>query len=246
MQKREFYLVLTAVLLTVFVLSLIWEFYFEDFVSKQFLAEHKPEPLQERWEYVVTITVYVFISLIYPAIIGRKLIAKQQELIDTIKRAAEEDYLTGLYNRRKLCELLEIEIKRSRRYHKTFSIILLDIDHFKNTNDTFGHNLGDSLLLEIAVLIKKSIRESDMLGRWGGEEFLIICPETLINGAFTLAEKLRINVESHQFTHVGHKTASFGITRSKNNDTAKNIVARADDALYSAKRAGRNAVAVTN
>jgi diguanylate cyclase (GGDEF)-like protein len=163
-------------------------------------------------------------------------------LIDQIKRLSEQDYLTGLNNRRKIHEIVENEIFRSKRYDSGFTVILLDIDDFKATNDTFGHNVGDQLLVDISGVILRTIRESDNVGRWGGEEFLVFCPVTELQGAVSLAEKLRVNIEATEFADAGHKTASFGVASVKPGDTVKSLISRADKALYAAKTSGKNKV----
>jgi len=242
MKKTHFYLVLIATLVSVIILSSAWEFLFEDVVSTAIDGDHKPESLLERFEYVISITVFVAISLIVPAMIGFKLIDNHEKLTDEIKRLSEEDYLTKLNNRRKIHEVIENEISRSKRYNSTFAIILLDIDNFKITNDKFGHNTGDQLLIQISDIIRQTIRESDIASRWGGEEFLVFCPHTNIDGAFSLAEKLRNNIEKNEFEDVGYKTSSFGVAQIEHGDTVQSLIQRADEALYSAKNSGKNMV----
>jgi diguanylate cyclase (GGDEF)-like protein len=240
MNRNHFSFVLLAALVSVIFLSTIWEFWLEDVFAGAIDQGHEPESLSRRLEYVISITVFVTISLIFPAMVGFRLIDNHKKLTDKIKRLSEQDYLTSLYNRRKVHEIIENEIIRSRRYNSSFAIILFDIDNFKTTNDTFGHNAGDKLLVDISDVIKQTIRESDTACRWGGEEFLVFCPETSIDGALALAEKLRSNIESFEFDEVGYKTASFGIARIEHGDTVKSLISRADDALYSAKSSGKN------
>jgi len=150
--------------------------------------------------------------------------------------------LTGVYNRHKLEESFEHELLRASRYKRTFSIILLDIDLFKAVNDTYGHQVGDDILIKVAELVQENIRSSDVLGRWGGEEFLIICPETDLTGAGTLADQVRHAIATYDFPVVGKKTASFGVACSNENESKESIIKRADDALYEAKNAGRDLV----
>jgi diguanylate cyclase (GGDEF)-like protein len=246
MKHSDFYLILVAALLSVLALSSLWEFWLEDIIIVRFFAVNEPESLSERWEYVGSIMFFAVISLILPTVYGRKLIARQQTLNDELKRISEKDYLTALYNRRKMMEVLETEIKRCKRYQCHFSFVMLDIDHFKQTNDTLGHEIGDKLLREFALLVRESVRESDTVGRWGGEEFAVVCPETTLAGAESLAEKLRINIEAKVFNGIGHKTASFGVAGLRDNETAQDIIVRADGALYSAKQSGRNRVEVSD
>jgi len=242
MKKHQFNMVLIATLFLVIVLSSAWEFVFEDLVGISIHDGHVPETLSTRLEYVFSVAIFAALALILPAIIGHKLIDKHEQLSDEIKRISEEDYLTGLSNRRKIHEIITNEIARSKRYNSTFGIILLDIDNFKTTNDKFGHNTGDRVLVEISGLIRRTIRESDIGGRWGGEEFIVFCPHTSSDGAFALAEKLRSAIEENEFEDAGYKTASFGVTQVEHGDTVESLISRADEALYSAKNSGKNMV----
>jgi len=151
------------------------------------------------------------------------------------------DKLTGIFNRMKLDEVLSTEFTRFRRFGHPYSLIVFDIDFFKRVNDTYGHLAGDEVLKALATLIKSSIREADVFGRWGGEEFLIICCGTELDGAFNLASKLRRKVELFEFPEVDKLTCSFGVAQIDESGT-ENMVKRADDALYRAKQGGRNRV----
>ncbi|MDD5053409.1 MAG: diguanylate cyclase [Sulfuricurvum sp.] len=159
---------------------------------------------------------------------------------------SQTDSLTGLMNRTKIDEVLLNEIKRVKRYDYPFSIILVDIDHFKEVNDKFGHQAGDSVLKEFAKLLSENIRESDFLGRWGGEEFLILCPHSNADGALVFAESLRKKIEQFHFEFVGHKTASFGVVEYAENNTQEMLFKLVDEALYDAKERGRNRVVLSN
>lgn len=152
------------------------------------------------------------------------------------------DRLTGLYNRLKLDTVLQAEIDRSRRTERRFGIMMLDIDHFKLINDTYGHQTGDDTLRHLAQLLKAGIRGTDTVGRWGGEEFMVICPETDDQGLRNLAEKLRQAVDSQTFPVIGSLTVSFGVAANHPDDGISDIIARADKALYAAKNLGRNRV----
>ena len=155
------------------------------------------------------------------------------------------DQLTGLYNRRKFDEILEYEFNQWRRHNKTFSIIMLDIDDFKHVNDLYGHPIGDKVLVQTANLLKSMIRKSDTLCRWGGEEFIIICPFSDIKKTMNLAEKIRESFKEIDFELVGNKTISLGITVV--NDTDENvqeIISKVDKALYIAKNSGKDCVKV--
>ncbi|AGX87882.1 diguanylate cyclase [Candidatus Symbiobacter mobilis] len=169
---------------------------------------------------------------------NRKLQAINREF----ERLSITDRLTGLYNRLRLDTVLEAEVQRSSRFGQPFSVILLDIDHFKAVNDEYGHHTGDDVLIEVARILQTHTRETDVVGRWGGEEFLVVCPHTHREGARTLAENLRSKMQERDIPTVGHKTASFGVAAYEAKDHAKDVVARADTALYEAKRNGRNRV----
>jgi diguanylate cyclase (GGDEF)-like protein len=152
------------------------------------------------------------------------------------------DRLTNVYNRVKIDEIIDIELKKKNRLGSAFSIILLDVDNFKLVNDTHGHLVGDLILKEFAEILKNNIRDIDFLGRWGGEEFIIVCLQTDEKGAVALSENLRVKIEEFNFTKVGKITASFGVSTCKKDDDAKSIVDNADKALYKAKDNGRNQV----
>ena len=119
---------------------------------------------------------------------------------------------------------------------------MLDIDHFKNVNDTYGHDVGDSVLVEMSVLIKGHIRNLDSLSRWGGEEFIILCPQTGLKEAKELGEKLRLLIEQYEFKTAKSITSSFGVTTFKADDDQSQALKRLDNALYLAKEKGRNCV----
>ncbi len=120
--------------------------------------------------------------------------------------------------------------------------MIIDIDYFKSVNDKYGHNIGDFVIVEISKLLQNNIRQTDTIGRWGGEEFIIILPNTNNIQAKNLAEKLRIIVANNYFVEVGTKTISVGVSTSLENDTKDSIIERADSALYKAKNTGRNKV----
>ena len=155
---------------------------------------------------------------------------------------ANTDELTGLYNRSRIENNVNDEVERAERYKRVFSIILLDIDHFKSVNDDYGHHVGDVILSEFASVLKGGIRKVDAVGRWGGEEFLIILPETNIKEAENIAEQIRKKIENHIFTVIKHKTSSFGVSEYIQGDNSQSIINRADKALYKAKDSGRNTV----
>ncbi len=161
---------------------------------------------------------------------------------EQLERLAVTDKLTGLYNRAKIDELLQNELDRSQRFGHAFGMVVLDIDHFKNINDSYGHQVGDAVLTDIARLIKEHLRSTDKAVRWGGEEFILIYLETSVDELLTLAEELRAKIDGHLFETVSHVTVSCGATLYKNGDTIASIIKRADEALYLAKSGGRNRI----
>ncbi len=152
------------------------------------------------------------------------------------------DSLTGLNNRVKIDEAIQEQLDRFERYRTPFSLLMLDIDHFKRINDRCGHQEGDKVLVLIARLLKEGIRKTDVVGRWGGEEFMVVLPETELAGALELAEKLRTDIENQKQLPDHHVTASFGVALVVQSDHFTNLVKRADDALLQAKNEGRNRV----
>lgn len=152
------------------------------------------------------------------------------------------DRLTGVANRLRLDVVLDQEFARSQRGAGHFALILLDIDHFKSVNDTYGHPVGDAVLVAVSQLLQKNARPQDMVGRWGGEEFLVICRDTTVDVAQAQAEKLRSALHNHAIAVTGPKTASFGVTSFRAGDRIADLVNRADAALYRAKASGRNRV----
>lgn len=152
------------------------------------------------------------------------------------------DQLTGLYNRRKLDQVLSEQIDLASRYDTPFSVLLLDVDFFKKVNDTYGHLMGDQLLQDLSHILTKKIRSVDILGRWGGEEFLIILPNCQLAGAMQLAEKIRLAIAETSFQNVGARTVSIGASDYKKGDQVEQLLQRADHALYQAKKSGRNCV----
>lgn len=157
---------------------------------------------------------------------------------------ATTDALTGIANRAELAEALERECNRASRHADNICAVMFDIDHFKRVNDTYGHPAGDAVLTTLTHLVSRHVRDHDTFGRYGGEEFLLITPQTSAEEARQLAERLRGDIEKHAFPAAGHVTCSFGVAANVPGDTPKTLIARADAALYAAKEAGRNRVVV--
>ena len=147
------------------------------------------------------------------------------------------DPLTGVHNRRGLDDAIDRQLAMLARYHCDFSVVIFDIDHFKQVNDKEGHLHGDRVLLELARLFDESVRDTDVVARYGGEEFVVVMPETDLVGASMFSERLRAQVETRL-----EVTISGGVTLAREGDTRDALIARADAALYAAKTAGRNRV----
>ena len=194
----------------------------------------------------------VEIALSCTDFIGEKLVFCVQR--DVTQRKANErrihqmmttDELTGLLNRREFNQRLEHELNRKDRYANQCALVMLDVDHFKSINDHYGHPTGDQVLVTVSKLIASQVREVDSIARWGGEEFLILLPETDAEQATRVAEKLRIALQAQKLVQVGGVTASFGVTEYRQGDDTDALIKRADAALYEAKSAGRNCVKVS-
>jgi len=168
---------------------------------------------------------------------------ERKQLEQELERQATHDRLTGLLNRQRLEELLDMEIDRSERYDGPFSLVMFDVDHFKTVNDTYGHDVGDGTLRRIAHTADQRLRATDSLARWGGEEFIALLPETPADGAVELAEELRQAVAETDFADAGgHITISLGVAEYRGDEPRKELLKRVDDCLYRAKAAGRNRV----
>lgn len=175
-------------------------------------------------------------------IIFREMKEKEQKLSEQnsiLKNQSTIDGLTGLYNHRYIYERLEEESHRCSRHKCSFTVMILDIDHFKNINDTFGHLTGDKILKELSMILKENIRQTDLVGRYGGEEFLIMLTEISLNEGFEVAEKIRRIVYSTTFSQDIRFTVSIGI-EEYTGESISDLLGKADNKLYKAKNSGRN------
>lgn len=169
--------------------------------------------------------------------------SKAIKTIEVYHKEATTDELTQLYNRRKIDDLIDAEVKRCIRYKKTFSMILLDVDFFKQINDKYGHQIGDEILIEVANVLKKTVRESDHVARWGGDEFLIVTVENNEEKAAILGEKIRVAINTNDYTQGIKVSSSVGVADfNPEHDDAREIMKKADLALYGAKERGKNNV----
>ena len=180
-------------------------------------------------------------------------------LLDSVKRGLEhrksqiygiKDPLTGFYNRYAFKEVLRQEIDRAQRYERHLSLLMIDIDHFKRINDLFGHLIGDEVLEDVADVIRSAVRKTDVIARFGGEEFSIILPETTVGHATLLAERIRKKIEEHDYSHLIAReslTVSIGISNyhTPGQKSDLTLIHSADQALYAAKKEGRNKVVIS-
>jgi diguanylate cyclase (GGDEF)-like protein len=162
--------------------------------------------------------------------------------ITNLNNLATMDTLTQLANRFEFDKILGHSMDVARRYERSLSVLLLDIDHFKSVNDNFGHLVGDEVLKAFSELLRKQIRQSDVVARWGGEEFIILLPDTSLASAIKMAEALRQRIEVNTFDTVGNLTCSIGAAEFNTIEKADDLLHRADENLYRAKNGGRNRV----
>lgn len=171
-------------------------------------------------------------------------VTKMKEMEEQLKLLSQTDQLTQIFNRVRFHDAMIHEINRVMRYETDLSIIMFDIDHFKRINDTYGHDIGDEILVAISNLVKNYVRETDIFARWGGEEFMILLPHTSLQNSSKLAERIRAVMEKNNFKTVGTVTSSFGVTNFVRNENSEIFIKRVDRALYKAKQKGRNRVIV--
>jgi diguanylate cyclase (GGDEF)-like protein len=186
-----------------------------------------------------------FLFLMLLSVFGRlnERYVRNTVVAETMQYLALTDTLTGLPNRRALTRQIERELARARRYNRPLVIALLDVDHFKAINDTHGHDVGDRVLREIGRTAREELRDTDVLGRWGGEEFLLIAPETTMPHGRALAERVRARLSEARILDRLRVTVSIGVAAVHGDEGLKDVVRRADDALYQAKAHGRDQVA---
>lgn len=173
------------------------------------------------------------------------LIPVSQDKLDRIAQTATKDGLTGLYDHATFKTLLEHELERTKRYQSRLSLVILDIDDFKQINDRWGHQVGDAILRQIAKQISETIRSADIPARYGGEEFIIILPETDINHGLEISERIRAKIEQTSLKH-RPVTVSVGIAESNMDTDMAELIEHADKALYRAKHSGKNRVVTYN
>lgn len=166
---------------------------------------------------------------------------KVDEAIKELSELAKTDYLTKIANRSGILEWIEQELGRSKRFNQKFGLAMFDIDHFKSINDKYGHAAGDQVLCEVTSLISKRAREIDRFGRYGGEEFILVLPNTDVHGAFRLTEDIRKEIAKNRFTDYSIRiTMSGGIVEVSGDDDLEDVLKTVDSALYQSKNTGRN------
>jgi diguanylate cyclase (GGDEF)-like protein len=205
--------------------------------------EYAGHPLMDEFRALADEHMKLMRQLTKIAKISDRMQTDTRQMARALHAASQTDPLTELPNRRHMIERLEAELCRVSRNGGGFALIMLDIDHFKEVNDVFGHAAGDFVLVETADLLRRNLRGHDLCARWGGEEFLILLPDADQVQAETVAEKLRQLIAHHPFAHQDHRisvTLSLGIAAYHPGHTADVCIQAADDALYIAKRAGRN------
>lgn len=176
-------------------------------------------------------------------------ISERRQVEERLARTATTDILTGIMNRRAMLEQLRYHSIRFQRNKTPFVILMVDIDNFKNINDTYGHDIGDEVLISIADILIKSTRSQDLVSRWGGEEFLILLPDTKLDGGITAAEKIRLRIANEEIKTnelIIHATVSIGVAEFKDGYTIESCIKNSDQALYEAKNKGRNKVIAYN
>jgi len=197
---------------------------------------------EHRFDYTLIFQISMVVILIFGFMLYHQGTLKKHNKL--LEKLSETDALTRVNNRMKLDALLDNQLSLFERYHEPFSLIMIDIDYFKKFNDKFGHLIGDKVLKHVAQLLKNNCRKADMVGRWGGEEFIIICPNTKLNEGAILAESVRKIVEKSTLTNIDPVTISLGVAEMTAHDNFNTIISRADDALYRVKQNGRNGVDV--
>jgi diguanylate cyclase (GGDEF)-like protein len=247
------------ILIFLIILPIIW--YFASVIVKPILllAEESEKVEKREFDKVVPVKGFVYeIDLLSKSVfnMAKSINVYQTDLEKIVEERTKEleeknneleilsitDKLTNIYNRIMLDKTLDEKIESAQGKDSKFGVIIIDIDYFKMVNDTYGHQTGDMTLVSFAKILTNNIGENDLLGRWGGEEFVIICADSTLDDILSLSENLRQKVESYDFEVIGTKTASFGVSIYTQNDTVKSLVGRADEALYKAKDNGRNRV----
>ncbi len=224
-----------------------------EIISQQFKEAKKGSSIDSQSWYTLPNLGERFLRIhIYPLFSGRQTISglvfhamdltEMKLMEEKLHQLSITDTLTGLFNRNHFQTLSETEMSRSARYGIPLSFIMFDIDHFKRINDTYGHDNGDVVLKAIADLVRRKVRDTDSLFRWGGEEFILMLPHTTSNEAVVLAERIRLDIEQIVHEGIGKVTCSFGVTAYRGREPGQVLFNRLDGLLYESKNSGRNRV----
>lgn len=235
-------LVMSEMIAAAIVISVIF-WLIDSFIAGYFLGETSG--------HLTLLRVFITLLFVMCGIAAGFVLLRKRRLEMQLTEIGEMDSLTKVYNRKMFMSFLDKELHRSARYKKDQvrkdpALIMFDVDHLRKINDGHGNDVGDDVLTAVSMLVKANVRKADILSRFGGEEFMIIAPETNIEGAKMLAEKIRNIVEKHSFDVVRNITISVGIAAYKANDTLDRLINRVEKALLKAKRRGRNRVEASN
>jgi diguanylate cyclase (GGDEF)-like protein len=213
-------------------------------VNQQLIGFVGFESVQEKhvWEPENILMLQQFTNILSNAF-------ERSRLLNELEDRAIRDELTGVLNRRGFLEFARVELMRANRFNRPTSIILFDVDQLKHVNDSLGHIVGDEVIQEVVKCSQHDIRQIDLLGRWGGDEFVVLLPETNLDSAVKVAERLCMDIEEHYYTHEGKQlriTVSIGVAANRSpDDTVDDLFSQADVALYEAKESGKNCVKVS-
>ena len=231
-----FFNIAISIIIAFFVITIVYSVYFPLEKITNFINEATQNDFNCSLDFHSRNEFGIIAKNINKLIIDVKTLLTEKDFI------AYHDSLTGIYNRHKFIEEFNKELKRSDRHNHNIAFAIMDIDKFKHINDEYGHNIGDLVLKTLADVIKENIRETDCFARWGGEEFVLLLPETEQKGAIALAEKIRNAVEKKNFNLASNVTISIGVSTYKKGEALESIYSRADKALYASKEQGRNRV----
>ena len=210
-------------------------------INKRWITIHRQQKIPSKYFYALLASaLFIFIFFSIWLLLLKKEIIQKNRIERKLKKLVNIDSLTGIFNRHMLDATLDNEIALVERHGNPLCVIFFDIDEFKNINDRYGHKVGDSILKELSKLITKTIRKSDVFGRWGGDEFLLILLETKEEDALVFAEHLDKVIQEHHFKQNVSISCSFGVTCYKEGDTRQSMMSRVDRYFYSAKRDGNN------
>jgi diguanylate cyclase (GGDEF)-like protein len=240
-RQNNAYLIAVLQMIIILIFSISGYFYFVKNIVFPLREMKKKVKQVQNGEYTFTDTsrndeigllLHEFVKM------GKKI----SSMVTNLEQVARTDQLTKINNRIAIDEILETEKYKFDRYGVSCSLVMIDVDFFKNVNDQFGHIVGDQVLVAFAAIFEKHVRKSDVVGRWGGEEFMVVFPSTNVEQAKIIVEKIRQAVSQYSFPVAGHLTASFGISTFKKEESLLTTLNEADKALYRAKESGRNRV----